>query len=314
MSMYDIVPQMWTTPMYQPLTQAVHENVLNHWNQCDAMYRWSVLIRHNNIKLPGYKWPGLWPALCLEAVINREVCILFHTVTAALLWADFFITTDSKWRSWCVLCTRSPALCSKTRTFSLEKLWNLCSGQNKSTKTQKNAQTIHVFVCVSVYFKIVNRHIYQSSVVILFACGERQLQNARAHQSKNKSKASWHAALLSVQNSLCIPDAFSILIISVACSWHDQSQYKLWLCVHWVEATHTLCTVGTALLTTTFRQLWTCAFYSNVSSSLAGNIMLVTWCLQVQVALRAMLRTHTIEHISLLWIKQQQQLQKTEWK
>ena len=169
MSMYDIVPQTWTTPMYQPLTQAAHENVLNHWNQCDAMYRWSVLIRHNNIKLPGYKWPGLWPALCLEAVINREVCILFHTVTAALLWADFFITTDSKWRSWCVLCTRSPALCSKTRTFSLEKLWNLCSGQNKSTKTQKNAQTIHVFVCVSVYFKIVNRHIYQSSVVILFA-------------------------------------------------------------------------------------------------------------------------------------------------
>ena len=138
-------------------------------------------------------------------------------------------------------------------------------------------------------------------------CGERQLQNARAHQSKNKSKASWHAALLSAQNSVCIPDVFSILIISTACSWRNQSHNKLWLCIHWVEATHTLCTVDMPLLTTSM-QLRTCAFYSNISSSLAGSIMPVTWCLQVQIALQAMLRTHTIQHISMLRIKQQQQL------
>ena len=76
-----------------------------------------------------------WTVTCtlfLEAVINRAVPIFFHTVTAALLWADFFLTTDSKWGSWCVI-HQKPFTVQQYQDLQPWKLWNLCSGQHKST-------------------------------------------------------------------------------------------------------------------------------------------------------------------------------------
>ena len=126
------------------------------------------------------------------------------------------------------------------------KNYGICALGKTRAKKQQNThtETIHLCLCVCVFvfvhvcvcmcvcvcFKIVNRHIYIYTCPVQYfclPCGERQLQNARAHQSKNKSKASWHAALLSAQNSVCIPDVFSILIISTACSWRNQSHNKL---------------------------------------------------------------------------------------